>query len=155
MIVEVQKALYEDLPDILNLQKLAFRSEAELYGCLSIEQMTQTTDSILSDFQNYTFWKAVFESKIVGSVKAYSENGICSVARLIVNPEFQNKGIAKQLMAAVEDEFPTAKIFKLFTGHKSFKNIALYQSIGYRITTLSPSDDIPDLVIVEMEKIAN
>jgi ribosomal protein S18 acetylase RimI-like enzyme len=155
MTVEVQKALYEDLPDILSLQKQAFRSEAELYDCLSIEQMTQTIDSIHSDFQNYTFWKAVFEGEIVGSVKAHSEDGVCSVARLIVNPEFQNKGIAKQLMAAVEDEFSTAKIFKLFTGHKSFKNIALYQSIGYRITTLRPSDDVPDLVIVEMEKTAN
>ncbi len=155
MIVTIQKALYEDLSDILNLQKLAFRSEAELYGCLSIEQMTQTIDSIQSDFQNYTFWKAVFEGKIVGSVKAHSEDGICSVKRLIVNPEFQNKGIARQLMAAVEGEFSTAKIFKLFTGHKSFKNISLYQSVGYRITTLSPSDDVPDLVIVEMEKTAN
>jgi len=50
---------------------------------------------------------------------------------LIVHPEYQNKGIGKKLMAAVEKCFKRVR-YELFTGHQSEKNLALYEKLGYK-----------------------
>jgi len=53
---------------------------------------------------------------------------------LIVHPNYQNQGIGRNLMTAIEKHFtPAAKRFELFTGHKSRRNIFLYQKLGYRV----------------------
>jgi hypothetical protein len=36
-------------------------------------------------------------------------------------------------MGAVETRFPDARKYRLFTGYKSVRNIALYEKLGYRI----------------------
>ena len=42
MELSIERAAVEDAPEILALQKAAFRSEAELYGDFSIEPLVQT-----------------------------------------------------------------------------------------------------------------
>ncbi|MGE5457222.1 MAG: GNAT family N-acetyltransferase, partial [Methanococcaceae archaeon] len=91
---------------ILELQKTAFLSEAELYNDYNIEPLTQSFDSITTDFKIYTFLKAEYNSKIVGSVKARETVEFCWIGRLIVAPEFQNRGIGRKLMTHIENEFP-------------------------------------------------
>ena len=56
--ISISKAEYNDLDTILSLQKIAFLSEAELYGNYQIEPLHQTLESIQSDFSTYTFLKA-------------------------------------------------------------------------------------------------
>jgi len=92
------RASFEDIAEILSLQKISFISEAELYNNFNIEPLTQTFDSISEDFKEYTFLKAVYRNKIIGSVKGRQTPEYCWIGRLIVHPEFQNKGIGKRLM---------------------------------------------------------
>ena len=68
---------------------------------------------------------------IVGSVRAYLERGTAYIGRLIVKPEYQNKGIGTKLMEAIEQHFKFANRYELFTGHKSTQNLHLYQELGY------------------------
>lgn len=138
--ITITKASQEDIADILILQKKAFISEAELYNDFNIEPLTQTYDSILEDLKEYVFLKAVYKNKIIGSVKGRPTPDYCWVGRLIVHPEFQNKGIGKRLMLEIEKEFPKTKQFQLCTGYKSLKNIKLYESIGYLRTEELISD---------------
>ena len=147
------KASFEDIPEILKLQKIAFISEAKLYNNFNIEPLTQTYDSISSDFKEYTFLKAVYKNKIIGSVKGRQTPEYCWIGRLIVHPDFQNYGIGKRLMLSIEKEFPDAKQFLLCTGYKSFKNIKLYESIGYyRVEELISDDKTPGIHLVKMIK---
>lgn len=68
----------------------------------------------------------------MGSVKARETGEFCWIGRLIVAPEFQNRGIGRELMAKIENEFPATKEYLLCTGFKSIKNIKLYESLGYQ-----------------------
>jgi GNAT superfamily N-acetyltransferase len=147
----IDKAKYEDLDEILKLQKIAFQEEAELYKQLHIPPLEQTIDNIREEYNEMIFLKAQIDNRIIGSVRAKFTNGeTCYVGRLIVHPDFQNKGIGGQLMNEIEKCFPQASRFELFTGNRSVKNIYLYKKLGYRI--IKEVDTEIDIKMVVMEK---
>jgi GNAT superfamily N-acetyltransferase len=150
--IKISKADSGDLPDILGLQKSAFLSEAEIYNDYNLEPLTQTLESIEADFRSYIFLKAVFNNKIVGSVKGRETGEFCWIGRLIVDPGFQNKGIGKMLMRAIEDQFPATKMYLLCTGFKSIKNIKLYESLNYKISEESYDEKNLGVKLVKMVK---
>lgn len=129
----IQRASIEDAAAILELQKLSYQSEAQLYNDFDIPSLTQTLDELKHDFCDKTFLKAVVENKIVGSVKGNQEGDTCFIKRLIVHPNFQGQGIGTDLMKEIEARFEQAQRFELFTGHKSERNIRLYERLGYKI----------------------
>lgn len=128
----IEQATIDDLGEILELQNLAYQSEAEIYNEYSIPPLTQTLDEIKEDFSSQIFLKIVINNKIIGSVRAYKEKETCYIGRLIVHPEFQNQGIGSKLMFKIESFFKKVSRFELFTGYKSKKNLYLYQKLGYR-----------------------
>ena len=73
----VKRALFEDAKEILDLQKLAYVSEAEIYNDYSIAPLTQTLDQIQSDFESRLFLKASIDGRIVGSVRGFMERETC------------------------------------------------------------------------------
>lgn len=132
--VKIKKAKEEDLKDILELQKLAYESEAEIYGDFSIAPLKQTMEEITEEFENYVFIKMINdEEKIIGSVRGKCVEKTCFIGKLIVNPDFQNQGIGKLLISEIERQFINADNFELFTGNKSMKNISLYEKLGFKI----------------------
>ncbi|HWQ72201.1 MAG TPA: GNAT family N-acetyltransferase [Desulfitobacteriaceae bacterium] len=120
-----------DYEEILNLQKLAYHSEAIIYNDFTIPPLTQTLADLREEAKSSIILKVIEDRKIVGSVRAVEKEGICYIGRLIVHPEYRNKGIGKKLMEAIEKCFKGLR-FELFTGHLSEKNLRFYQSLGYR-----------------------
>ncbi len=105
------------------------------------------------EFVQQVFLKAVEENgEIIGSVRAYIEKGSVYIGRLIVQPEFQNKGLGTKLMNAIEQHV-IAHRYELFTGHKSTRNLHLYQKLGYREFKRIGVNDT--LVLVYLEKLSN
>lgn len=129
----IEKAEFYDLPEILSLQKLTFQSEAELCNDFSILPLTQTLESIEQDYENNVFLKATDEGNLIGSVRAFERDGTCFIGRLIVHPDYQNKGIGKSLMHRIEECFKSCKKYSLFTGERSLKNLNFYSKLGYSI----------------------
>jgi len=121
-----------DLPLILDLQKECYRQEAEIYNDFNIPPMLQTLDALKIEWQNGTVLIAVKNGQIVGSVRALLDTNICKIGKLIVKPDFQNQGIGKNLMKAIEMRFNECLVYELFTGSESEKNLALYRKLGYR-----------------------
>jgi GNAT superfamily N-acetyltransferase len=128
----IEQATAEDAAEILALQRLAYVSEAEIYGDFSIQPLTQTQENLLREFETHTIFKAEQDRKIVGSVRTLLKEGTCHVGKLIVHPEEQNQGIGSTLMRHLEDFNPDADRFELFTGDKSLCNLYLYAKLGYR-----------------------
>lgn len=129
----ISRAEKSDLRDILDLQYISYRSEAELYNDFTIQPLRQTIEEIEHEFENPIIIKALINGRIVGSVRASSsEDLICNIGKLIVHPEYQNRGIGTKLMVSIEDIFRHSKRFELFTGHKSEKNLYLYKKLGYK-----------------------
>lgn len=143
-------ALVEDVAEILDLQRLAYRSEGALYGDYSIPPLTQTLDELRAHFGSRLFLKAVEEGTIIGSVRAHQQGLTCHVERLIVHPDFQRRGIGTELLKQIEAGFPEARRFELFTGYKSAGNIRLYERSGYKAFRRESVSE--SLCLVFMEK---
>ena len=142
----------EDLGQILELQKLAFRSQAEIHNDYSIPPLIQTLEEIEQDFLSQTYLKAVFDKKIIGSVRGYEDNNTCYVGRLIIHPAYQNQGYGTKLMNAIENIFDSVKRFELFTGDKSKKNLYLYKKLGYKIFKMEDLNENVRLKYLEKTK---
>lgn len=148
--MRVERATVDDAEEILSLQKLAYQSEAEIYDDFTIPPLTQTLEEIKRDFESQIFLKAVTDGRIMGSVRGFVREGTCYIGRLIVHPDFQNQGIGTQLMGRIEEVFKEAQRFEIFTGHKSERNLYLYEKRGYqRFKTVKANEK---LTIVYLEK---
>jgi ribosomal protein S18 acetylase RimI-like enzyme len=128
---KIQRADIEDASEILALQKLAYISEAENLGDYSIQPLTQTLDSLEKEFHRYLVLKYVFEGKIIGSIRANEKEGTCYIGKLMVHPEYQNKGIGKALVREIENVFGNVR-YELFTSSQSIKNVSFYEKFGFR-----------------------
>jgi ribosomal protein S18 acetylase RimI-like enzyme len=130
--VEIARATTVDAPAILELQKICYRSEAELYGDYDIPPLLQTLEQLTEEMGSAVVLKVTDGERLIGSVRAREDDGACHIGRLIVDPDRQNQGVGRRLMAAIEACFPAATRFELFTGERSDKNLSLYAKLGYR-----------------------
>jgi len=131
----ITQATDADAEEILELQRLAYQSEAAIYLDYAIPPLIQTLAEIKAEFHSRLFLKAMAAGRIQGSVRAfmeYMEQGTCCIGRLIVHPARQNRGLGAKLMREIEGRFPEAQRYELFTGHLSERNLYLYKKLGYR-----------------------
>ena len=148
--MEITNAKFEDLSKILELQKLSYLSEAEIYNNYSIQPLLQTLDELEKEFEKTTILKLLDDNnEIIGSIRSYEENNRVYIGKLIVNPDCQNRGFGTKLLYAIEEIFPN-KTYELFTGSKSEKNLYLYKKLGYKEFEREMVAD--NLEIIFMEK---
>ena len=145
----IETADVDDAREILDLQKLAYQSEAAIHDDYTIPPLTQSLEEMEQDFQKQLFLKAVVDGRIVGSVRGYVRAGTCFVGRLIVHPDFQNQGIGTRLMNEIESRFGQAQRYELFTGQESERNLYLYDKLGYRPFRTERLTDKVTLVFME------
>ena len=150
--VDITLAVDADLNQILDLQRLCYQSEAALYYDYSIPPLQESLTDLANQMPSTTILKATDGGRIIGSVRGKVLNGTCFIGRLVVHPDEQNRGIGKRLMAAIEQEFSTARRYELFTGGRSSKNLSLYQRLGYRECRREAVNS--SLTLVYMEKIS-
>ena len=131
--MRITKADYEDLQEILQLQYLAYQSEAELFGSQDIPPLKQTLEEVVEEYRNGIILKMVNEhDEIIGSVRARESDGTAYIGKLMVHPDCRHKGFGIRLLSEIEKMYP-GKRYELFTSTRSSNNIRLYQRMGYRI----------------------
>ncbi len=146
----ILKAEMTDLVLILELQYLAYKSEAELLNDYTIQPLKETLEELEQEFRNGIILKAVNnEGYIIGSVRGHIEGNTLLVGKLMVNPEYQGKGIGTQLLTEIEKVCPQPR-YELYTSDKSIKNIKLYEKMGY--VKFQENDIFPDWRLVYLEK---
>jgi ribosomal protein S18 acetylase RimI-like enzyme len=150
MTPTIVPATVEDSAAILELQKLCFQSEAELYDDPNIPPLLETLDELCHETAETRMLKLSIEGTVMGSVRAHMERGTCHIGRLMVHPDHQHQGFGSRLVTAIEREFPTAQRFEIFTGSRSEGNIALYQRLGYN--EFRRHEAHPGLTLVFLEK---
>lgn len=131
---EISIAEIKDCDEIIQLQRLAYKSEAKLYNDWTLPPLIQTSDSLAQEFETSLILKAVKGNEIIGSVRANLVEDNCHIGRLIVHPDFQGKGIGSELLQNIENRFNKAVQFELFTGSKSEGNIRFYLRNNYEIS---------------------
>ena len=149
--MNIIKAEKEDLQRILDLQYLAYQSEAMLFGNQDIPPLKQTLADVEDEYQKGLILKALDENKvIIGSVRAFCDNGTVYIGKLMVHPSKQGQGIGTQLLLEMEKQYPQQR-YELFTSSRSEKNIALYKKLGYKI--FDEEQVTEELRFVYMEKV--
>ena len=147
----ITKAQKEDLKEILDLQYLAYQSEAALFGNKDIPPLKQTLEEVIDEYNEGLVLKMTDENGvIIGSVRAKEKDGTVYIGKLMVRPDHQKKGYGKRLLLEVEQYYP-GKRYELFTSTRSKDNIRLYESDGYREFDRKAVDD--ELIFVYMEKV--
>lgn len=153
MEISIYKANYEDLPEILQLQYLAYQSEAELFGSRDIPPLKQTLDEVIGEYNAGIILKILDNSgNIIGSVRAKEDKGTVYIGKLMVHPQHRRHGYGTRLLNEIERYFPE-KRYELFTSTRSIDNIRLYQKSGYKVFKHKAVDD--ELQFVFLEKNTN
>lgn len=146
----ILKAERGDLQEILQLQYLAYQSEADLFGNRDIPPLKQTLDEVIREWNSGTILKMVDDNNvIIGSVRAVERDGTVYIGKLMVHPNHRHKGCGTMLLSEIEKCFPD-KRYELFTSTRSLDNIRLYQKLGYTIFARNAVND--ELEFVYMEK---
>lgn len=146
----IKNAERADLPEILQLQYLAYQSEADLFGSRDIPPLKQTLDEIIEEWNSGVILKMTDDTNaIIGSVRAIERDGTVYIGKLMVHPDHQHKGYGTMLLSEMENRFPD-KRYELFTSTRSVDNIRLYQKLGY--TTFAQKAVNDELEFVYMEK---
>ncbi|MCJ7700459.1 MAG: GNAT family N-acetyltransferase [Anaerolineales bacterium] len=148
--IQIENASVIDAEKILELQKIAYISEAEAHNDFTIPPLNQTIDEIRFEFEGLVFLKVEQRNKIIGSVRGYLKNGTCYIGKLIVHPDRQNRGIGKRLLQGIERRFKHAERYELFTGHKSIKSLCLYKKMGYE--KFKEVEISPKLTLIYLQK---
>lgn len=149
----IKNAERADLPEILQLQYLAYQSEADLFGSRDIPPLKQTLDEVIEEWNSGVILKMTDDTNaIIGSVRAKEIDGTVYIGKLMVHPDYQHKGYGTMLLSEMENRFPD-KRYELFTSTRSVDNIRLYQKLGY--TTFAQKAVNDELEFVYMEKYEN
>jgi len=174
--VLVLKADKSDAPEILALQKIAYQSEAELYGDDSLPPMQQTLADLQSDFERtpervavlasapdaavnshpgadrIVFLKAVVNGKIIGSIRGFAVGDTAYLRRMIIHPYFRGRGIGRRLLEEIENAFPEVKRYEAKTGHQSKRNLSRLSRHGYKVIRTETFTPNINWVFLQKEK---
>ena len=146
----ISRATAADAAELHELQRLAYRSEAELCGDWNIPPLVEPLAATERALADMVVLKAMLGGRIVGSVRGRMVGATCNVGRLIVHPDNQGHGLGTRLMLELEAALPQAKRFELFTGENSARNLHLYAKLGYRAFRTEPLS--PQVMLVFLEK---
>lgn len=148
--MEIMNAELEDLKEILELQYLAYQSEARLHNNYSIQPLVQILEEVEQEYQKGTILKGINkEGTIIGSIRGYVEGDTLYIGKVIVHPDQQGKGYGGQLLRAIENMYPGLR-YELFTSNKSIKNLGIYEHLGY--IRFKEKEVSPGLKLIFLEK---
>ena len=149
----IRRATRGESPEIAGVIREGFQTVADAIG-RDIPPLHETAADVDETFDaGEIVLVAETDGHIVGTVRAESlDGGGVMVRRLAVLPEARGRGVARSLMCALEDAYPDATRFELFTGAMAEGPIALYQSLGYKL--IEPREDM-GFPLVWFEKCRN
>ncbi|MBQ9213229.1 MAG: GNAT family N-acetyltransferase, partial [Bacteroidales bacterium] len=105
--MQIQTATINDVPEILELQHKAFYPVAKQLNWIDSPNITETIETALEAFPKFTVLKMVADDgKIVGSVRGKVDDGSLFIGRLMVLPEYQRNGYAKELLHKIQEILP-------------------------------------------------
>lgn len=122
--------------ELVALQRRAYRVEAELIGDDRIPQLSETAAELIgADL----VWKTVHDDAQVVAALAYSiEEGVLEIDRLVVDPAWHRRGLARALLASLP-AMPTT----VSTGRDNAPARELYASL--RFTHIGDREVAPGL----------
>jgi GNAT superfamily N-acetyltransferase len=142
-----------DLPRVLAVQHNAFGRVERHFGLVhgSLPPMRESVEDLRRHLEDGTRILVAVDSdgRIVASVRGSLVDETVEVGRLVVDDGCERQGLATMLMRALEDAFPDAGRFELFTAAAAVEPLALYAKLGYTVFRRQLTDEGYEMVWLE------
>jgi ribosomal protein S18 acetylase RimI-like enzyme len=148
VILPIQISDTRAASQILELQRLAYRVEADLIGSDAIPALHENLEQLQNcDEIFYGFFE---EQMLCGAISYKLERQTLDIHRLVVHPNHFRKGIARSLLEFVLKLEPHAEHCIVQTGALNTPAIHLYQKLGF--TELEQREVAPNLWVCVLKK---
>ncbi|RQW23055.1 GNAT family N-acetyltransferase [Bacillus sp. C1-1] len=132
MIRELQVKNNEQSKALYRLQKVAYQIEANMLDFHEIPPLMESFAQFLKTTE--VFYLYIEEDSILGAVSIDDNSDkVIEVTRMMVDPRFFRRGIARRLLQHIETLPNEPCVLKVATGAKNAPAIQLYQSQGYQL----------------------
>jgi ribosomal protein S18 acetylase RimI-like enzyme len=122
----------DTLNEIVALQRASYAVEAELIGASSLPPMVETPDQLHASGE--TFLGAVLSGRLLGIVSYKRDGAAVDIHRLAVHPSAFRRGIAGDLLDALEAREAGAAHWTVGTGAGNAPARGLYERRGFAVT---------------------
>ncbi|PGM74858.1 GNAT family N-acetyltransferase [Bacillus cereus] len=129
MIHKLHSSSFEVASSILQVQIPAYKIEAIYLNSTAIPRLYDTVNDIQSCDE--TFYGYFSENKLVGFISFMQEEQRIDIHRLVVSPDFFQKGIATKLLLYIFNMFPSSMTYIVQTGKANTPAITLYKKHGF------------------------
>ncbi|MFD9891768.1 GNAT family N-acetyltransferase [Amycolatopsis sp. NPDC059027] len=130
---DIAPLLPGECPELLVLQRCCWVQEAIANDTLAIPALHETLDDVRDWTRTWSTWRVRQGPRMIAAARARLDGRTWELGRLMVAPDLAGRGLGRWLLSYVENQAPAdARRFTLFTGHRSIRNLELYQRAGYR-----------------------
>jgi len=151
--ISLNKVTVDESGEVLAIQKEVFMPLYEKYQDYETSPVNQTVEEILGRMEIGDYYKISYEGNLAGSVFVYEkELGVMKLQIINICKDYENKGIAQEVMKRLELMYPQAESWELEAILSEKRNCYLYEKMGYvQIGDLKPINDKLTLVSYKKE----
>lgn len=130
--IRLIKATVDDKEELLDLQKTIFKTLLLKYEDYNFSPATQTIERFEKRFDIGDYYKIICNDTLIGSIFVFQKlPGIMRLHIMNILEEYQNKGIAQEVISRIETLYPQAEKWELQTILTEAGNCHLYEKMGY------------------------
>ncbi|KYH30479.1 hypothetical protein CLTEP_26260 [Clostridium tepidiprofundi DSM 19306] len=130
--IKISKATVDDAEELLSMQKEVFMPLYKKYNDHETSPVMQTMERFLRRFEFGDYYKILYENNLAGSVFVYEkEPGIMRLHIITILEQYQNKGIAQEVMKRLELIYPQAESWEIETILTKKRNCYICEKMGY------------------------
>jgi len=137
MNINIEKARFEDLQILYDIQTKSFKSLLEKYQDYDMSPGNESIEQIIRRYnQDFTtYWLIKFNERVVGGVRVITgTNNTYRVSPIFILPSEQGKGVAQEVFRLIEEFYYDSRLWMLDTILEEEGNCYLYEKIGYKKT---------------------
>lgn len=124
--------------DILKLQQLAYRIEADLIGFADLPPLKESAEDVQNSAEDFYGYFA--RGQLCAVISVQRANEVMEICRLCVHPAQFRKGIAQQMLQYVEQHVNGYEEIRVSTGTGNHPAVQFYKKNGFselrRVQTL-------------------
>lgn len=149
MIVKLNISDKSEVQNVLNLQLLAYKVEADLIEFDQIPQLNDTANLIMASKETFIGYK--YGEELTGFISCEILDEELDICRLVVHPNCFRKGVASKLLEYVLHENPEINRYTVSTGSRNIPAIRLYEQFGF--TSYQEIEVATGIYITLLEKV--
>ncbi len=126
-------AVPADAGELFTLQRACWVQEQQANPEVHIPALHEDLADVQAWMREWTTLVLRVGDRLVGAARGRREGETWDVGRVMAAPDLQGRGLGRFLLAAIEEAAPPEVTdFRLLTGARSERNIAMYKKAGYR-----------------------